>query len=156
MFLLSTIITNSSTFQVGKSKIHVLYSNQEETRHTHIVLYVHNASKQGFQSVVIRTPDTDIFFILLHHAHDVPITIYVDIGTGKKRRLINVSEIAKSLGSDWCTALLGYYVFSGEDCTSAFGGKGKVTPLKKLMKTPIQVTIYYILFHPLVGPPKGL
>ena len=60
----------------------------------------------------------------------------MDIGTGKKRRLINVSETATSFGKEWCTCLLGYYVFTGEDCTSAFKGKGKVTPLKKLMKMP--------------------
>ena len=33
-------------------------------------------------------------------------------------------------------SLLGFYVFSGEDCISAFKGKDKVTPLKKLQKNP--------------------
>jgi hypothetical protein len=36
----------------------------------------------------------------------------------------------------YCATLLGFYVFSGEDCTSAFKGKGKVGPLKKLEKNP--------------------
>ena len=31
-----------------------------------------------------------------------------------------------------------YYVFTGEDCTSAFKDKGKVTPLKKLMNSPTE------------------
>ena len=62
------------------------------------------------------------------HAHVLEKTIYVDIGTEKKWRLVNVSE--------WCTTLLGFYFFTGEDCTSAFKGKGKVTLLKKLLKTP--------------------
>ena len=30
--------------------------------------------------------------------------------------------------------LLGVYVFTGEDCVSAFKGKGKVTHLRKLIK----------------------
>ena len=60
----------------------------------------------------------------------------MDIGKGKKRRLVNVSELASTLGKEWCTTLLGFYVFTGENCASAFKGKGKVTPLKKLLKTP--------------------
>ena len=36
----------------------------------------------------------------------------------------------------WCTTLLAFHVFTGEDCTSAFKGKGKVAPLKKLTKSP--------------------
>ena len=55
---------------------------------------------------------------------------------GKHQQIVNVTELGKSLGSDYCTALLGYYVFSSEDCTSAFKGKGKVAPLKKLQKNP--------------------
>ena len=94
------------------------------------------AESEGYKSVVVRTPDTDIFFILLFHVHDVHIDVYVDIGVGKKRKLINVSALATELGREWCNVLLGFYVFTGEDCTSAFKGKGKVTPLKKLMKNP--------------------
>ena len=125
----------SGMFQVMLSEIHSLQSNQEETD-TRIVIYIKNAEDQGFKSVVVRTPDTDVFFILLFHAHDLEITIYVDIETGKKRRLVNVSELASIPGKEWCTTLLGFYVFTGEGCPSAFKGKGKVTPLKELLKTP--------------------
>ena len=122
-------------FQVSTVEIPSLLSNQEETD-TRVILYINYAKAQGFKSVVVRTPDTDIFFILLYHAHNIQMKIYVDIGVGKKRKLINVSELASELGREWCTVLLCFYVFTGEDCTSAFKGKGKVAPLKKLMKTP--------------------
>lgn len=92
--------------------------------------------KLGYKSAVVRSPDTDIFFILLHYCSSIDLKIYLDNGTGKKRRLIDVTTFAESLGPAYCTALLGYYVFSGEDCTSAFKGKGKVQPLKKLQKNP--------------------
>ena len=85
---------------------------------------------------MVRTPDTDILLILLYHASRINLTIFLDHGTGMHRRLVNVSELAESLGSEYCSTLLGYYVFSGEDCTSAFKGKGKVTPLKKLQPNP--------------------
>ena len=44
--------------------------------------------------------------------------------------------LAKSLGSDHATAVMGLYTFTGDDCNAAFKGKGKVTPLKKLQKYP--------------------
>ena len=49
---------------------------------------------------------------------------------------MNVTDLEKEMGIEWCCVLLSFYVFTGEDCSSAFKGKGKVTPLKKLMKTP--------------------
>ena len=76
------------------------------------------------------------FFILLHHSHSIGLNIYLDIGMGKHRQNINVTELAKSFEPEYCTTLLGLYVFSGEDCTSVFKGKGEVGPLKKLQKNP--------------------
>jgi hypothetical protein len=63
------------------------------------------------------------------------LIIYLDAGTGVHRRHINVSELASDLGHSFCQTLLGFYIFTGEDANSAFRGKGKVLPLKKLMKT---------------------
>ena len=117
------------------SEIHELESNQEETD-TRVVLYLNYAVKLGYKSAVVRTPDSDILFILLHYAHSIPPTIYLDTGSGKHRQIVNVSELSESKGADYCTTMLGLYVFTGEDVTSAFKGKGKVGPLKKLQKHP--------------------
>lgn len=125
----------SSNGKVEAHEIHTIYSNQEETD-TRVVLYLHHAAAIGYKDAVVRTPDTDIFVILLYHAHEIKLNVYLDTGSGKHRRLINVTEFAESLGKNYCAALLGYYVWSGEDCTSAFKGKGKVGPLKKLQKNP--------------------
>ena len=65
------------------------------------------------------------------------LTVYHDTWSGKPQQLINLSDLAVSLGEDYCATLLGVYVFRGEDCTSAFIGKGEVGPLsKKLAKNP--------------------
>ena len=117
------------------SEIHELESNQEETD-TRVVLYLNYAVKLGYKSAVVRTPDSDILFILLHYAHSIPLTIYLDTGSGKHRQIVNVSELSESKGADYCTTMLGLYVFTGEDVTSAFKGKGKVATLKKLQKHP--------------------
>ena len=38
---------------------------------------------------------------------------------------------------EWSIVMLFWdFVFTGEDCTSAFQGKGKVGPLKKLQRNP--------------------
>ena len=46
-----------------------------------------------------------------------------------------MSELASDLGDSFCQTLLGFYIYTGEDANSAFRGKGKVLPLKKLVKT---------------------
>ncbi len=122
-------------FQVIAHEIHELASNQEKTD-TQVVLYLNYAVNLGYKSVVVRTPDTDMFMILLHHAHSIGLTIYLDTGTGKHRQIVNVSELAESKGADYCTTILGLYVFTGEDVTSIVKGKGKVGPLKKLQSHP--------------------
>ena len=90
----------------------------------------------GYKNAVVRTPDTDVLVILLYHAHTISLTIYLDTGSGKHRKLINLSDLAASLGESYCEILLGFYVFTGEDCTSSLKRKGKVAPLKKLEKNP--------------------
>ena len=80
------------------NEIHELTSNQEETD-TGVVLYLKFAAQMGYKSAVIRTPDTNILVILLHHAHALQITIYLG--------LINVSELAERKGAEYCTAILG-------------------------------------------------
>ena len=122
-------------FQVTVQEIHEPVSNQEETD-TRVVLYLSYAVKLGYKSAVVRTPDSDIFFILLHYAHSIPLTIYLDTGSGKHRQIVNVSEFSESRGADYCSTMLGLYVFTWGDVTSAFKGKGKVGPLKKLQNHP--------------------
>ena len=121
--------------EVECQEIYELRSNQEETD-TRVVLYLKYAISLGYKSAVVRTPDSDIFFILLFHANSINLIIYLDTGTGKNRKLINVSEIAKDKGQEYCSTMLGLYDFSGQDAISAFKGKGKVGPLKKLTKNP--------------------
>lgn len=121
-------------FQVKVFELPTIYSNQKET--TRVILYLHHAVTLGYKSAVVRTPDTDIFVILLYHAHTINLTVYLDTGSGKHRQLINLSELAESLGEDYCSTLLGFYVFSGEDCTSAFKGKGESRTTEEIGEEP--------------------
>ena len=49
--------------------------------------------------------------------------------------MINITETAQPLGLQYTSSLIGLYCFT-EDCNSAFKGKGKVEPRKKLEKNP--------------------
>ena len=129
-----TYLQFKDVFQVMIHEIDELTSNQEETD-TQVVLYLKYAIKLGYKECVVRTWDSDIFFIFLQHSHSITLTIYLDTGTGKHWQIVNVSELAESKTTVH-TMLLGLYVFTGEDVTSAFKGKGKVGPLKKLQSHP--------------------
>ena len=116
---------------VKNTEIHSLRSNQEESG-TRFILYLRYAQDQNFDCGVIRSADSDVFFILLHYAKDFTIPIYLDTF----RKLIDISGLSKSLSPYYSTVLMGLYCYTGEDCSSAFKGKGKVRPLQKLEKNP--------------------
>ena len=44
-----------------------LGSNQEETE-TRIVIYCKYGNDQGYKYITVRSPDTDVFFILTYYA----------------------------------------------------------------------------------------
>ena len=74
------------------SEISSLESTQEETD-TRVILYIDYAQKNEYKYARVKSPDSDIFFILLHYANNFKnITILFDTGTGNKKRLINISE----------------------------------------------------------------
>ena len=53
----------------------------------------------------------------------------------KKRRLLNISELAREYGQMMCTELMSLRAFIHCDTTDAYKGIGKVQPIKLLRKT---------------------
>ena len=98
------LIINGAAFQfkakdgiVEVNEIHEIYSNQEETD-TRVITYMIYASSIEFRSIVIRSPDTDIFMLLLHHCSCFTSSvIYFDTGSGKHRRLVNITALLNHL-----------------------------------------------------------
>lgn len=128
-------LTSADGQVVEKSEVQEFHSTQEETD-TRVILYMKYAQDNGYERVIVRSPDSDVFFILLSFAHKFNLRILFDTGSGDKRRLLDISQLANELGDDYCQCLLGIYVFTGEDANCAFKGRGKVTPLKKLEQKP--------------------
>ena len=68
----------------------------------------------------IRSPDTDVMLLLMYFVKDMPCKVVMDTGTGDKRRLLDINDIALKIGQDMYSAMLGLHAFTGCDSTSSF------------------------------------
>ena len=129
------LIKNGETFNIGQEEnIPGFKSNQEETD-SRVVLYCIYAAEQEYQYARVRSPDSDIFWILLYHTRKIDIIILFHTGHGNKRRLINITNISKHYTDEMCEAMLALHAFTGCDSVSSFRGIGKAKPLKLLLKS---------------------
>ena len=128
-------LTSSDGLTVCTTELHSLTSSQEETD-TRVILYALHGASNGYEAIKVRSPDSDIFFILLHHASKVSAELLFDTGYGNNRRLINVSNLALEYGQPKFSALMALHAFTGCDTTSCFKGIGKLKPYKTLQKSP--------------------
>lgn len=62
----------------------------------------HNS--QFYDNIVIKSPDTDVFF---------NADIFFETGVGNGRRVISLGNIRHRLGESWCGSLLGLHAFTG-------------------------------------------
>lgn len=133
-------LTTRDGTSVNCNQLASLASNQEETD-SRVILYCKYAQEQGYSTVRVRSPDCDIFFILLLYVHELTVTVLFETGTGNKKKLINITELAEDFTGEYATSLTALHVFTKCDTTSAFKGIGKVKPIKLLQKTPRYQTI---------------
>ena len=100
-------------------------SSQHEEADGRLLLHAAHASREGFEAVVICGDDTDVFILCLAFRDNIHASLFQKCGT----RLIDVSNVAASVGPEVCRALLGLHAFTGCDTVSAFAGKGKIRVL---------------------------
>ena len=87
------VITNEP--QPGLSSI------QEEADTKMIFHCCHQATTHPLShGVVVRSPDTGVFVLLLYHVRNINHQIFLDTGVGNKRRLIDINQLEKKHGSD--------------------------------------------------------
>ena len=92
-----------------------LYCDHEEAD-TRLLLHAKHAAAVH-DHVIIRSPDTDVFIIMLGHKPAIPAAMYFDTGVGNQRRILDLSRIHETLGADLCDALIGFHAFTGTGCT---------------------------------------
>jgi hypothetical protein len=95
--------------------------------------------------MIVRSPDTDVFILLLHYTLDLTQSILFDTGVGNKRRLIDVKKVVEHEGKEICQALPALHAFTGCDTTSACVKKGKLMPLNSLTQCPNFLDVFLSL-----------
>ena len=141
------------------NEIHTLYNNQEET---HRPLYERGVVTDSTPRRRTRLQERcrQNFRLVIHrfHVHATNLSVYLDTGSGHHRRLLNVSELAASLGEEYCATLLGFCVFCGEYGTKQYlQEKGKVGPIRMMDNNPNCVqAIWRRMGHPTRSSPPGV
>ena len=123
----------------GSHPVRNLESNQEAD--TRMLLHAKDVG-ESFPNVIIHTPDTDVLVIALAASTEFSTSLYIRTGTKGRLRIISIQKIKSSLSSTYdindielaAKAILSMHAFTGCDTVSAFSGKGKVKPLKVLLK----------------------
>lgn len=136
------LFTSTNGKSVSSMPVHDLFSSQEEADTRIIFHCLYLSHQSAINRIVIRSPDTDVFLLLLSFANTIGITLIFDTGTGNSRRQINMSELALSMHARLGDAILGLHAFTGSDTTSCFAGKGKLRPLKYLKKDDTFIDIF--------------
>lgn len=137
-----TLINSMDGENTDSQPIYDLYSEQEEAD-TKILLHCKYISRNSSSVPIIkRSPDTDVFILLLAFASKFETMILFDTGTANSRRLLNISKLSNTLSENFCQALIGFHSFTGCDTTSSFAGKGKIRPLSILQKDDEMVQFF--------------
>ena len=116
-----------------------LVSNKEEAD-TKLLLHSQQASRNGFDDIMIHIPDTDVFFLMLSMSNKIAGKLYMKTGMWGKTRMINISHVKVQLDGkvseqniDYVLeAIPGLHAFTNR--VSAFSWKGKIKALKIMLK----------------------
>ena len=79
---------------------------------TRLLLHARHASTTH-DHVIIRSPDTDVFILMIAHKPAIPAAMYFDTGAGNNRRILDVNKVHLNLGCDLCDALIGFRALTG-------------------------------------------
>ncbi|CAM4534943.1 unnamed protein product [Leuciscus chuanchicus] len=103
---------------------------QQEAADGRLLLH---AAREGYQSIVICSEDTDVFIMSLAFCDKIEAPLFLKCGTRTRTRLVAIRKVAATVGMDTCRALIGLHAYTGCDTVSAFAGKGKTRALTLLM-----------------------
>ena len=108
---------------------------------TRLLLHAQHASATH-SSVVIKSPDTDVFLLCVVKANQVPCPLYFSTGCGNSTRLLLANSVPEEYGPCTSEAILGLHAFTGCDSTSALKGKGKIKPFELVLQSSVFVDTF--------------
>ena len=101
------------------------FASDHEEADTKLIARVKNVNLPSDHCVLVRSPSGDIDILVLFLLHFVDgLRVLIDNGTGKTRKIIDISS--SELSVDHRKALAGMHAFSGNDYVSSFFRKGKI------------------------------
>ena len=118
-----------------------LRSTQEEAD-TRMLLHAAHAAAAGYRAVVITSEDTDVFVLSLAVRGFISCPVFVKCGKQTRKTYIDVSRVARMLGSELCRSLPGLHALTGCDSVSFFLGKSNITALKLVKQTKSFQTLF--------------
>ena len=118
------VTVKSTNGVIRASAIEYLASTHEEAD-TRLVLHTNHAADNGYETVVLKTPDTDVLVIACSVSHHIPCMLLLEIGAGNNCRMVDVTAVGCKLDVPVCNALPGLHAFAGCDSTSTFAFRGK-------------------------------
>ncbi len=101
----------ASVEAVVVEEVPLLESDHEEAD-TRMLLHAKHAAAHA-DTIVIKSPDTDVFVFAIACCLDIGVNIIFETGTGNNQRRLSINSIATTLGSRWCKALIGFHMFTG-------------------------------------------
>lgn len=121
------------------SVIEYLASDHEEAD-TKLVALAHAANVPPGDTIMIRSHSGDIDILALFVAHGFAVKVLIDNGTGKARKIIDVTS--STLDLEKRKALIGLHAFSGNDYVSSFFRKGKKAFWKAMLKRQEYIRLF--------------
>ena len=116
------------------SEVIELQSNHEEAD-TRLLLHAAHASR-NCERVVVWTPDTDVFILMVHFSQAINAELWLKTGVKDRSRFIDVRNIANDIGIPLLQCLLPIHALTGCDTVSSFSSKGKVKPWRLIKNNP--------------------
>ena len=107
-----------------ESQLQSFLSSSKEEADGKIILHCFFAA-QTSDELLVRSPDTDVFLLLLHFAEQIKKQLHFETGYGQQHKIIDMTTLSDvhKLESD---AILGLHAFTGCDTTSAFLKRGNL------------------------------
>lgn len=128
--------------------IEELQCNHEEAD-TRMLLHAKHMSP-SVRNVLIHTPDTDVLVIAIDASTQIDSDLFVRTGIKSNARIISINKVKQSLKimydlediNSASKALTSLHAFTGCDTISAFSGKGKVKPLKIMLRKKLYIDVF--------------
>ncbi|XP_035828199.1 uncharacterized protein LOC118478523 [Aplysia californica] len=86
--------------------------------------------------IIIRSPDTDVFLLMIAFVQHFTHSLNFDTGWDKKRRCLHIQTLCYKMETHLQDSILGLHAFFGCKESSDFVQRGKVKPLTILHRHP--------------------